>query len=317
MDDKLSSEKNLNFSINNKLHHLDIVKLGKALSSTQRLSILELLQSEPKYLAEIASAIDIPLSSVSRHVDILAEAGLIFICFDPGPKGHSKLCSKAALSAKISLEDVVKNDEANAEFVVEMPIGMYTDCSITAPCGMVGINAPIGDFDNPTVFFSAKRANAELIWFNTGFIAYKLPLRLPKPNSYKELEISFEVCSETVYHRNKWPSDITVSINDIEISTFTSPGDFGGRHGKFTPEFWPIISTQYGLLMKFTVNANGVFINNILKNDSVRIADLRLNSSDFVKLTLAVKEDAVHKGGINLFGQNFGDYPQAIVMTLR
>lgn len=317
MSDKLSPEKNLSFSINNSLQHSDIARLGKALSSLERLSILELLQSEPKYLIEIAETINIPLSSVSRHVDVLAEAGLIFISFDPGPKGHSKLCSKAILNANISFEDVVKNSEANTGFITEMPIGMYTDCSITAPCGMASTNASIGDFDNPSVFFSAKRADAELIWFNTGSVTYKLPVKLPKPESYKEMTVSFEVCSETVYHRNKWPSDITVIINDIEINTFTSPGDFGGRRGKFTPEYWPIISTQYGLLMKFTVSADGVFVNNVLKNDTIKIADLNLTDNDFIKLTLAIKDDAVHKGGINLFGKGFGDYPQAIIMTIR
>ena len=31
---------------------------------------------------------------------------------------------------------------------------------------------------------------------------------------------------------------------------------------------------------------------------------------------IGVKEDAVHKGGMNLFGNGFGDYPQDIVMKM-
>ena len=43
MSDKLTPEKKLNFSINNKLHNDDIVKLGKAISIPERLAVLELL----------------------------------------------------------------------------------------------------------------------------------------------------------------------------------------------------------------------------------------------------------------------------------
>jgi predicted transcriptional regulator len=33
-------------------------------------------------------------------------------------------------------------------------------------------------------------------------------------------------------------------------------------------------------------------------------------------LKIQVKEDAEHVGGINLFGEKYGDYPQGIVMNL-
>jgi predicted transcriptional regulator len=41
-----------------------------------------------------------------------------------------------------------------------------------------------------------------------------------------------------------------------------------------------------------------------------------LKETNRIKLTIGIKEDAVHKGGINIFGKNFGDYPQSIVMTI-
>lgn len=313
MSDKLTPEKKLNFSINDKMQHEDIIKLGKALSIRERLSILELLQGAPKYLVEIAEYLNMPLSSVSRHIDALTEAGLIFVSYKPGPKGHSKLCAKAALSATVSFEDVIIPSE-NGTFVTEMPIGLYSDCDISAPCGIVGKTAKIGDFDNPALFFSSQRAEAELLWFNLGYVSYKLPSA--RYAEYKEIGISFEVCSETIYHRNKWPSDITVSVNGTEIATFTSPGDFGGRRGKYTPSYWPVISTQYGILMEFIVNSSGVYVNNVFKNDAVTISDLQLEGKDYVELTLRIKPDAKHKGGINLFGKSFGDHPQGIVMTM-
>lgn len=138
-----------------------------------------------------------------------------------------------------------------------------------------------------------------------------------KKHKCRELSFSFEICSETLYYNNKWPSDIIVSINGTEVVTFTSPGDFGGRRGKYTPEYWPITSTQFGILKKITVNENGVYVDNIFMHDRVKFDDLKLYEGSAIKLDIGIKEDAEHKGGINLFGKNFGDYPQAIVMIVK
>ena len=47
------------------------------------------------------------------------------------------------------------------------------------------------------------------------------------------------------------------------------------------------------------------------------IDDLKLGEKPFVDLKIGVKDDAEHVGGMNLFGKNFGDYNQAIVMTIK
>ena len=41
-----------------------------------------------------------------------------------------------------------------------------------------------------------------------------------------------------------------------------------------------------------------------------------LAAQSHVKVSFEIKEDAVHRGGLNLFGKNFGDYNQALVLTL-
>lgn len=314
-EEKISSDKNIVYSLRDISNHNDICKLGKALSSDDRVRILRALLSQPKYMIELSNELVIPLSTVSRHIDVLAEAKLIYISYEPGPKGHSKLCSKALISAKLLFEDLEISNNKSSIYTTEMPIGMFSDCNITAPCGMNGKTSTIASFDDPAVFYSPERAKAELIWFNTGFLSYMLPLK-NKNTPPEELTLSFEICSETIYHRNKWPSDITVILNDREIVTFTSQGDFGGRRGKYTPEYWPIISTQYGILMNFMVNSNGVYVNKVLKNDKIKIDDLNINEKPYIKLTLAIKDDAIHKGGLNLFGKNFGDHNQAIILTI-
>ena len=120
-----------------------------------------------------------------------------------------------------------------------------------------------------------------------------------------------------MYYNNNWPSDITVSINDVEVTTFTSPGDFGGRRGRYTPEHWPVTSTQFGILKTITIGAGGVVVDKTPVNSHVTVSDLKLNTGNAVKFTIGIKQDAVHRGGLNLFGKNFGDYQQAIIMTIK
>lgn len=139
-----------------------------------------------------------------------------------------------------------------------------------------------------------------------------------KKHKCRELSFSFEICSETLYYNNKWPSDIIVSINGTEVVTFTSPGDFGGRRGKYIPDLWPVTSTQFGSLKKLRQTKPwGGYIDNIFMHDRIKFDDLKLYKRSSVKLDIGIKEDAEYKDRINIFGKNFGDYPQAIVMTVK
>lgn len=317
MSDIISGDKNFILSVNEPSQHENIVRLGRALSSPDRLKVLTLLQYQPLNLLEISKALDMPISSVSKHVDALAEAQLIFVNYQPGPKGHVKICSKMVMSATVKFDDPLYPETEGKEFSIEMPLGQFTGCEITAPCGMTGQKAAIETFDNPSVFFSPERKNAELLWFDHGFITYHFPNNFPNNKEFSEISFSFEACSEAVYHRSNWPSDITLFINGVEIATYTSPGDYGGRRGKYTPDHWPVISTQFGQLKRFTVNTSGVYDNNVLVNRGVCFDDLKLNDHPYIVFSIGVKPDAVHRGGINLFGKNFGDFPQSIIMTLK
>ena len=40
-----------------------------------------------------------------------------------------------------------------------------------------------------------------------------------------------ELSSEVPGTNANWPSDITLWVNEIEIGTWTSPGDFGDKRG--------------------------------------------------------------------------------------
>ncbi len=317
-------QKNTVLNIYDSRHHQLIAKICHALSAPERIRIMQYLLNNTKTLSEISSALNIPISSISRHIDVLTNVGLTSIRYEPSLKGHTKFYSQAMLSYTVSLCIENNEDMEQEEYTTEIPVGLFSHCHITPPCGMLSSTSPIGEIDSPNVFFSSQRIEAELIWFALGFISYKFPVPDFKTKQPSEISVSFEICSETVYYNNKWPSDITIYINQKETVTITSPGDFGGRRGKFTPEYWPVTSTQFGRLNKITVNSKGVFVNDMFIHSSITFSDLNIHNYNsenpdynYIRLDIGIKKDALHKGGINLFGKNFGDYNQAISIIIK
>ena len=54
-----------------------------------------------------------------------------------------------------------------------------------------------------------------------------------------------------------------------------------------------------------------------MKISPVSLADLDLSNHHSIRLRIAVKPDAKHPGGINIFGRGFGNYDQDIIMRLQ
>ena len=49
---------------------------------------------------------------------------------------------------------------------------------------------------------------------------------------------------------------------------------------------------------------------------NITFSSLNIAKGTHISLKIGIKPDAKHVGGINVFGKRFGDYPQAILMTL-
>ena len=316
MSDILTPNKHITLSLSDKKQTEMIKKISHALDSPERIEILRSILYKSKGLQQLSQELGIPITSVMRHIDVLAEAQLIMINYQPGIKGHAKYCSQTILSCTFNFDAASFSIDDEKEYTLEMPIGQFSECRITEPCGMNGSEAKIGNYDDRRVFYLPERVNAEQLWFEEGFISYNFAVPAEKKD-YSSITFSFEICSETVYFNNNWPSDITVYVNDKEILTFLSPGDFGGRKGNYTPDYWPITSTQFGLLKRVIVNNRGVYLNGKMITHEITFNDLGLFDNPAIKFTIGIKDDAKHKGGINLFGKNFGDYKQAIVMKIK
>ncbi|MBR3643366.1 MAG: helix-turn-helix domain-containing protein [Parasporobacterium sp.] len=288
--------------------------VGKALSSEMRLEILKYLIVQSANISEIAAKFGIPQSSAALHVKVLEEAGMISVNEKPGLRGSQKICG-------ISFEDIYLNAFPPADYgksrtlSFSMPIGNYFDCKISGNCGIISEKGYLGIEDFPSGFYCANRHEAQLLWFESGFLEYRFPAGMSKNVTVRELSFSFEICSEAPGYQNDWPSDITVWVNGAEVDTILSRGDYGGRRGRLNPEWWGNGMTQYGEFKVIRINSFGCFENDFKCSDHTIEAVSALNT-DYISFRLGVKEDAVHRGGMNLFGEKFGDYPQNLVMTL-
>jgi predicted transcriptional regulator len=291
-----------------------VLPVVKALSSETRQAMLGLLTHQVLNLSELAAMMNLPHSTVSFNVNQLEAVGLVSIEVEPGTRGMQKLCSKPYDEVHIRLPGAAVEAEQNV-VSISMPIGSYRSVEAAPQCGLVSETKIIGMLDDPRSFFEPEHVNAQLIWFSAGCVEYAFPNNVPYGAVTTDLALSLELCSEAPGYNSEWPSDITLWINEVEVGTWTAPGDFGGKSGLLTPAWWPIDRTTYGLLKEWSVGARGSMIDGV-ELSQVTIEQLNLKGSNHIRVRLGIKEDARNQGGMNLFGRKFGNYPQDIVMRI-
>lgn len=293
-------------------------QIGRGLSSEIRINILKLLGKKNMNVVEIAQNLNIAVSTAAFNINILDEVGLITTQFESGNRGTKKICSKNYDDVSISLCQNYKSDKDYGLYKVEMPLGNFSDCLIYPTCGIAGAEKMIAIEDEPGDFFVPERINAQLIWFRNGYIEYKFSRGELNSNRalVDNLQFSMEICSEAPNYNNEWPSDITIWVNDVEVTTWNSPGDFGGVRGKLNPDWWYEYGSQYGILKTWDITNMGTFEDGRHVSD-VKITDVHLDNNIFIKLKIGIKENAINKGGINLFGKKFGNHDQSIIMKVK
>ncbi len=291
-----------------------ILPVAKALASPERLRILLCLGRRSMNVQELAQELDLPVSSTALHIRVLEEAGVIMSESLPASRGAMKLCSRRLDSFSCNLVEGKRAE--GSELTLEMPVGGFSRIIDVAPtCGMADSHSAIGEFDNPQCFYLPGRFGAELIWFRHGYLEYLFGVMNLSEMEILWLEISFEACSEAPMYRNPWLSDISVLVNDRLLGVWTSPADMGGRRGLLNPDWWPDVSTQYGLLKTWRVDAQGCYVDGVRVSD-VTVGDLDLPGRQAVNVRIGVSPEADNIGGINLFGRGFGDFPQGVVLKL-
>lgn len=286
----------------------------RALASPDRLKIVTLLGAGSMNVQQIAAAASLPLSTAAAHIRLLEDAGIIMSESVPGVRGSMKLCSRRLDDVSIRLVTEVHSDVSAIS--LRMPLGGYSRVIDVVPtCGLVTDAAIIGEYDNPSAFYLPDRFDAQLLWFRSGFVEYRFSTLSMKQLNVRYLELSFEACSEAPMYRNPWKSDISIYLNDVLAGVWVSPADLGGRKGLLNPSWWSDVMTQYGYLCTLRMDQNETHINDA-RVSSVGIADLHMDKHDCLTLRIGVDKQAEHMGGMNLFGERFGDYPQALMLKV-
>lgn len=284
----------------------------EALASEVRLSILRHLGERPMNVKELADAHKISSAIMTKHVKKLEIAELIKTEMIPGKAGRQKLCRLHVEEAMIRFP--IEQQRQRLYVQNTLSVGHYTDFQVEPTCGLATEHKIIGEFDDPRSFLDTERVNAKILWFYKGFVEYKLANFLHASQTADELEISLEISSEAPFTNENWPSDISFSFNRHELGIWRSPGDFGDRVGKYTPNWWPRSVNQYGLLKVIRINHQGTFIDGIKLSD-VKINEVQINNPQWT-FSIAVGNSATYVGGVTLFGSSFGNYDQDIDFRL-
>lgn len=291
-----------------------IVSLLKALASMPRWRILQALSEGSRTVVEVSQELDMPLSTAAAQIKTLEDAGLVRTELQPASHGLQKVCFRTYDSLLLQLPYMPSVPGNSIE--ISMPVGAYTRFEVTPTCGLASATSLIGYLDDPVSFYEPQHLEAGLLWFRSGFVEYTFPNRMQKSSTLTNVVVSMELCSEAPLHNDNWPSDFTLWLNGVEIGTWTCPGDFGGQRGRLTPEWWDSKDSQYGVLKRWMINAEGSFIDGYPLS-RITLRDLGMETQPVITLRIGVKHDAHHVGGLNLFGSTFGNYPQDITLRIE
>lgn len=291
-----------------------LCSICKALSVPARIDILKLIENKGMSISEISERLNIPQSSVTFHIKILEQADMVSVEERPGMRGTLKLCTRK--TDYINISAYQKNSDINEYRSVEMPVGAYFDFHVMPTCGLAGEQGIIGVEDKMRSFYLPERIKAGLLWTAGGFVKYRFPNLLPLEAKPCKLMFTMEICSEAPNYHEDWKSDITFIVNGLETGTWRSGGDYGARRGRLNPQVWEAGSTQYGVMVGIEINGDGTLINGKQYSD-VKIDMVFQEEKPYIEFEVCNKPDAAYIGGFNLFGKNFGDYAQDIVMGLE
>lgn len=287
------------------------VEVFKALGSELRVRIIKLLlENQEMNMNELASSLGITNGALTSHIKKLEQTGIVKVLAEHEGHGNQKRCRVNVDKILVDIQGYEAENEDNV-YSTEVQVGHFVNYEAYPTCGIATEHALVGEVDDARYFAHPDHFQAKILWFTKGYVEYMIPNFLPNSTKIEQITLSMEISSEAPGVNSHWPSDITFSLNDVEIGTWTSPGDFGDVQGIFTPDWWFPNWNQYGLLKMITIDKNGTFLDG-LKISDVNIEQFQLDYKSNIRFRMQVKEDARNVGGLTLFGKGFGNYNQDI-----
>lgn len=285
----------------------------EALSSSVRLRILQIITEKDYGITELSEELNMSKAIITKHIQKLEAAHLVVCKKVPGKSGAKKVPHLAVDNIEITFPAKIYHSYQLHTSTIRL--GHFSNFEVKPTCGLVTPDEIVGKLDDPFAFVNADRVNASLLWFSEGFVEYKVPNSLTEDQELQMLEFSMEIASEFPYSNNIWPSDISFYINNILVGVWTCPGNFSDARGYYTPDWWEDDLSQYGLLKHIRINNTHCNIDGESLSD-VTLPDLKIKENRFIDFRIAVSSNALNKGGVTLFGKEFGNYPQDITANL-
>ncbi len=301
-------------------HHIkelsaqESVAIFRALGSNVRARIVELLSQRQMNIGEMSTALGLTQPSVTKHIQVLEEAGIVVSDYVAAPQGTQKKCRVVFERLLVDVAPKVPDLEGYAE--TELPVGMFTSIDVKPTCGLASREKFIGLVDAPVSFYLPERAQAEILWSAGGWIEYAFANTLPSNAHVTSLELMMELGSEAPGYNNQYPSDITIWVNGIDIGTWTSPGDFGGSRGQLNPSWYPDNMNQWGVLKTWAVDRKGSSIDGV-KISKVSLEELAIRPWQPTTVRIGIKPEALNQGGFTLYGRGFGNYQMGLILRVR
>lgn len=307
-----SYKSRVTYNITNDDERDAVAETAFALSSPVRINILKLLSVTSLTLMQVSKLLNLSTSAALFHLKALEKAKLIRSVYVFGKKKDALLFSLIRGSIEIRLAEDYHLYGKDRRVVKSMPIGAYTwikeDVNIagSTETGFSSLSA-----ESP--YETDRFLISQLCIAPGGMVEYTFPARFEK--GLKKLVFSLEICSEAPNYFNFHKSDITFYLNNTELHTYTSPGDFGGRKGTLNPEWYPDNLSQFGELKTIAIAEDGVWFDGEQVDNTVTLGKVLAPEKKSLTFRFGNKEGCAHKGGINIFGSKFGDHPQDILMT--
>lgn len=288
----------------------------RALGSDVRMRIVELLSERGEMnMNELASALELTNGALTAHVKRLEDCGIIKTVSEYTGHGNQKKCS---MNIREILLNVNRAEEAREirVYETEVRVGHFSDYSVSPSCGLASAYSMIGKADDRRYFAHPERLQAGVLWFQEGYIEYRIPNMLPKNQRISQLTFCFEISSERQGFGPEAQSDVSFYLDGICIGSWKSPGDMGGIKGIYTPNWWDVQTRQYGLLKMIVINMAGTFLDG-LKISDISLKEFDLDDSSDIRFRFGVKNTPEYQGGIVLYGSGFGNYNQDIMVRVH
>ncbi|HEY9595130.1 MAG TPA: ArsR family transcriptional regulator, partial [Spirochaetia bacterium] len=261
----------------------NVARIVKALSNDYRISMLQMLGKNDLTLQTLMAKLKLSKTSVITHLKVLESAGFVSSKLIRGSVGNQKIYHKEYDRLIFNFTPMKENDQNETFYEIQTDVGNFFDFAISPPCGLASQDHVIQKWDDPSVFLSSERVQAQLVWGAFGFVEYRIPLNIPfEGGQFSRIEIILEISAQgglPAHRRLKLPSyvrpeqladgvsDVTFSLNGVaiaehavrEYSRIASGGSLTGKKGRYTPGWW--LGSNYGDLLKIVIDHSGVTIN--------------------------------------------------------